>query len=240
MTIKEEIETLAQGIMGSYEARTQAVAHLREATQGEIRELGEGRQAMTRQLRSGLAKGRTDLAADVVAQIQQLNRTHRAMARQLRSNLAQYRSDLKVGVSTELTALGKAHQAMTRQLRSGLAKGRADRARAEARRSAEVNAWIKEVATAHAGARQAWQDLTATMHAKRNGGVAVAEREAVGEEIVSRSKRLFEYLAQHPDGTRLAELQEQFGMKRFEATRTVRRLMDEGKVEKRDLLYFAV
>lgn len=52
--------------------------------------------------------------------------------------------------------------------------------------------------------------------------------------------QVFAYLAEHPDGTRLTDLEEEFVMGRFEMARIIKRLTDYGKVEKRDLLYFAI
>jgi len=52
--------------------------------------------------------------------------------------------------------------------------------------------------------------------------------------------RLFAYLANHPDGVRLVELEEEFCLARIQIARVLRELMDDIKVEKRDLLYFAI
>jgi len=52
--------------------------------------------------------------------------------------------------------------------------------------------------------------------------------------------RVFAYLADHPDGTRLVELEEEFGLTRIEMARVIRALIDDNKVEKLELLYFAI
>ena len=69
---------------------------------------------------------------------------------------------------------------------------------------------------------------------ERAGGRGVAP------ELAGLSERVFAYLANHPDGTRLAELEGEFGLSRLHAARVVGSLMDDGKVEKRELLYFAI
>ena len=51
---------------------------------------------------------------------------------------------------------------------------------------------------------------------------------------------IFGYLADHPDGTRISELEQEFGLARIHIARAIRSLMDENKVEKRGFLYFAV
>ena len=91
--------------------------------------------------------------------------------------------------------------------------------------------------------------MTATMQSKR-GGVAVAVKpliEKIAEgaaeitlETAALREQVFEYLANHPDGTKLVELAEEFGVARIQIGKVIRNLMDENKVEKRDLLYFAV
>lgn len=43
-----------------------------------------------------------------------------------------------------------------------------------------------------------------------------------------------------PMGVRLVELEEEFGLARIRIVRVLRELMDDIKVEKRDLLYFAI
>jgi len=52
--------------------------------------------------------------------------------------------------------------------------------------------------------------------------------------------RVFAYLTDHPDGTKLVELEAEFGVSRIEMARVVRALIDNNKVEKRELLYFAI
>lgn len=130
MPTREEMHSLAQEITGSYEARTAGVAQIRRATQAQLRESHSAHQAMSRQQRADLSKGRADLRTSVSAQFQGLDRGH--------SSLRQ----------------------------------------AETRRKSEVNTWLREVTTEHAGAREEWQKMATTMQAKRAGATAVAEAPA--------------------------------------------------------------
>jgi len=59
------------------------------------------------------------------------------------------------------------------------------------------------------------------------------------EEAASVGQRLLVYLTSHPGGARLSELEQAFGLDRFRMIRATRELIDEGKVEKRGVLYFA-
>jgi predicted DNA-binding transcriptional regulator len=51
---------------------------------------------------------------------------------------------------------------------------------------------------------------------------------------------IFEYLAEHPDGARLTDMEREFGMARIQIATALRGLIDDNKVEKRDLVYFAI
>jgi len=224
MPTKEEMRTLAEEIVRSYEGRVADIASLRD-------EVATQQQATQVQLR-------------------ELDRAHQAMARELRADLTKGRSDLASSVASQLNEQDAAHQAMARQQRADLAKGRADLTQAEAGRKSEVNTWMNQVATAHAEARNEWQNLTATMQAKRGVPVVegIAEEEAmvraevaeVTPDIAALRDQVFEYLANHPDGTRRVELEQEFGLARVQMARVIKGLVDENKVIKRELLYFAI
>lgn len=263
MPIREDMHGLGQEIVDSYEARVHGIAHIRKETETGRRametwllEVAKGHDAMSRQLRADLSQGRAHLANGVATQLKEVGAAHQATARQQRAYLAKGQAYLKKSVGTQLRELDEAHHTLAQQQRADLGKGRRDLTQAEAQRQSQVNAWTKEVAAAHAGAQAAWQELCATMAAKRGGAVAAApphaaeegEEEAVSRaqvgmvtpEFASLTDTVLEHLSSHPEGTRLTELQADFGMNRFEAARAVRRLLDQGRAEKRDLLYFAI
>jgi len=70
--------------------------------------------------------------------------------------------------------------------------------------------------------------------------VARAAPVEVTLEVAELQRRVFEYLADHPDGTRMVVLEQEFGIARIQMARILRNLMDDNKVEKRNLLYFAI
>ncbi|MDO8635967.1 MAG: hypothetical protein Q7R34_06945 [Dehalococcoidia bacterium] len=208
MPTREEMHSLTQGIISSYEARLVDVASIREATQDRLRELDMAHQAMARQQRTDLSKGRSDLASSVASQLKELDVTHQVMAHQQRADLA---------------------------------KGRVALTRGEAGRKSGVNAWMKVVATAHAAAHDEWQKLAAAMRAKK--GVPAAGKKAgaeVGTEFGDLRDKVFAYLADHPDGARMTELEKVFGVARIQMAKVVKHMTDENKVAKRDLVYFAI
>jgi len=170
-------------------------------------------------------------------------------------------------VDVMLKEFDDSHAAMSKELKADLAKvapalreSEAERKQTEAReiaqRKSDVDVMLKEFHEEQAGARDEWQILTATMQAQRVGAavevkpaeaVAVPAEEITEEEVAEITPetadirdRVFEYLANHPDGTKMTGLEQEFGLARIQIARIVKGLMDENKVEKRELLYFAI
>ena len=50
--------------------------------------------------------------------------------------------------------------------------------------------------------------------------------------------RVLNYLANHPEGTKLVELEEKLGTARIQLTDIINNLIDNHQVDKRDMLYF--
>ena len=71
---------------------------------------------------------------------------------------------------------------------------------------------------------------------------AIAEGKSVEKtpETTALNDQVLAYLADHPDGTRMTELEEEFGVARIKMARLLRELMGENKAEKRDMLYSAI
>ena len=284
MPTREEMQSLAQEIVRSYEDRTSVIAQLREAVKVELGEFQSSRIAMGTELRAGLAKTVADMKVAVGTQLKELDAAHGTMSSELKAELAKVRPALaeqdrkrqgdacefkgelaravaegKAAVKAQLSEFDSAHKAMGREMRAELARGRLALAEGEKKRQSEARefkgelarvvaegkaatqARLKELAGIQAGARDEWQELAATMQAKR--GVPVAEGKAVAEvhpDFVALRHRVFAYLADRPDGTRMTELEREFGIARIKMAWVIKNLMDEGKVKKQDLLYFAI
>jgi len=107
----------------------------------------------------------------------------------------------------------------------------------------------------------AWQELAGVIQAKKEAPAAVAEpapakaptEEWAEEETMAEAKpvemtpetaalsdRVFDYLADHPDGTRMTELESEFVTARIQMANILKGLMDDNKVEKREKHYFAI
>jgi hypothetical protein len=116
---------------------------------------------------------------------------------------------------------------------------------------ADADAFVRHLHTKVAGDRRA--DVAA-IHSGVWGGAAPIYRRAapphraaarppapaVGETAVTLRDVIFTYLAEHPDGAKLTQLEQDLNMARIKLAQVMRQLMDENKVEKRELLYFAI
>jgi hypothetical protein len=139
-----------------------------------------------------------------------------------------------------LQEMGHSRQAFAAQQQAALNQGRTELAQEETHRQAQAQSWLKVVADDRAAAGQQWQEMASTLNRMRAGGtVAQAPRQATTEPTASQ-ERVFAFLAEHPDGARLADLEHEFRLNRLLASRVVKSLVNNGKVQKRGLLYFAI
>jgi len=217
-------------------------ADLQASVNAQLHYLGRGHAALT--------EAETRRKGEVHTFVKELDRTHRAMARQQRGELAQGRSELRARVGAQLHDLGRGHAALTeaearrkgdvntwlrgvaRQLRTDLEPIHVALTGAETQRKAAVKALMDHVAVERAAGQKEWHRLAYAMAGKRKGA-------PVTEQLAAMCDRVFRYLANHPDGARLTEIEWEFDLGRLQAGRVVRHLMDEGKAEKRDYCYFA-
>ena len=208
----------------------------------QLTQLDGAHHAITQELRAGLAKGHSDLAGGVAAQLTQLDAAHQTMTQELRSHLAEARSGLvrtegsrKSRIRTWIHGVAATH-AGARDAWQNLA------AIMQEKRAAPTSSDGAPVPLYLAGRLPASPGLPAGQ-AGETMEIPVEEAAGNGEEdgsLAILANSAFAYLADHPDGARLANLEKELGLGRFQMNRVVRRLTDRGKVEKRDLLYFAI
>ena len=234
-------------------------SELADSIASKLKELDAAHAAMSREMRAELSKGRQSLANG--------DRKRQSEARGFIGELCQAVAEGKTAVKTLLGEFDSSHNAMSKEMRAELTRGHQSLTEGERTRQSEAREFMGELGKAvaegkaatqalvrdfgeiQAGAQDEWQKMTATMQSKR-GGVAVAVKPPIEEiaegaaeitpETTALRGQVFEYLANHPDGTRLVGLAEEFGIARIQIAKVVRKLQDENKIEKRDLLYFAV
>jgi len=224
MPTREEMRSLAEEIVGSYADRIAGIAELRETVKMDLKGFQDYRIATGSEIRADLARSVTERKHEV--------------------------ADMFKGFDAELIELSRARVAMSKELRADLARSLADCKRSTGAMLKGFNAELKKVRLELAGGRDEWQIMSATMQAHRGG--APVEMKPPVEEIAEEKaaeitpgtgdirNQVFEYLANHPDGARLVELEQEFGVARIKMARLLKDLMDENKVEKRGLLYFAI
>lgn len=168
------------------------------------------------------------LKREVAGMLKGFDEARAAMSKELRADLAKGDAQRKGDVCTMLKGFDEAHAAMSKELKADLAKG-------SAQRHAEV--W------GVAARRKGWIPAAPPPPVEKipeEELIARAEPVEVTPEAVALRDRVFEYLANHPDGAKLRDLEEEFGVARIQMVRVLRNLMDENKVEKRELFYFAI
>jgi len=245
MPNREEMRSLAEDIVGSYADRVAGIAELRETVKLDLKGFQNSRTVMAKELRADLAKGEEGRLGE---------------ARALKQELVRGVAERKSAVSAQLKELDTAHATMSKELKADLAKSEKERlgeaqalkqelVRGVAERKSAVSVQLRELTNIQAGVRDEWQILSAIMREKREGPMLtvktpveeIAEEAAeVTPETADIHDRVFEYLANHPDGIRLVELEQEFGVARIKVARLLKNLMDENKVEKQELLYFAI
>lgn len=213
------------------------------------------RQSEAREFKGELIRLVAEEKAAVKARLGEFDSAHDAMTTELKAELAKVRPAL----AEEERKRRSESREFRGQLAGVIAEGKA-----------AARARLKEFADLQAGVRDEWQKLGTTMRAKRGmpalevkppeavvppveevvappaeevpeeEAMARAEAPEVTPEMAELRDRVFAYLADHPDGTRMTELEEEFGLARIQMARVLRTLMDDNKVEKRDLLYFAI
>ena len=163
-------------------------------------------------------------------------------------DLAQGDAERYSEVSAMLKEFDEAHAHMSRELKAVLATAEAERRTEVWGVAAPPKAGL---ATAEAERRtEVWgaadppnvevAPLPLVEELPEEEAVARAEPVEVTPEATAGRDQIFEYLANHPDGMRMVELEEEFGLSRIQMARILKSLTDDNKVEKRDMIYFAI
>ena len=263
-------ETVKMDLKGFQDSRTtiakklradlaKSVSDMKSAVSTQLKEMDAAHTTMSRELKTDLAKIRPALAEE--------DRKRQAEAREFIGELCQAVAEGKAAVKTLLSEFDDAHATMSKELKVDLGKicpalKEEDRKRQSETREfmgelggvvaegkAGTRALLRNFSEVQAGARDEWQILSAIMQEKKGGPMIQMEPPAeemaeeaaeITPEIGNIRDRVFEYLANHPDGTRLVEVEQEFGLARIQMAKMLGNLIDDNKVEKRDMLYFAI
>ena len=215
-------------------------------------------EEMSARLKADLAKVEPELTQAEAERVKQAQAEIEERMGQVTKLLGDFRADHEE-MSTRLKAdLAKVGPELTQA-----EAGRVKQAQTEIKeRVTSVRELLDEFKTERDKTATAWQGLVNVMQAKRGMTappvekpakeeamaeavpveMATAETEAneALDESEAMSDQVFAYLADHPDGTRMTELEEKFGVARIKMARFLKGLMEDNKAEKRDMLYFVI
>ena len=235
MPTREEMYSLANDIVRSYEDRISGVAQVKEAE-------AERQRTETQEI--------AQRKSDVGTMLKEFDDAHAAMSNELKADLAKIAPALRESeaerkrTATQEIAQRKSDVGtMLKEFDEEEAGARDEWQRLTTTMQAKRGAPVVEVRPPEAVAPPPVEEVAPpppVEEVAEEEAVAHAEVAEVTPEIAVVRDQVFEYLANHPDGTRLVELEEEFGLARIQMARVVRNLTDENKVEKRGLLYFAI
>ncbi|MBI4317322.1 MAG: hypothetical protein HY675_02435 [Chloroflexi bacterium] len=244
--------------------RRPEVDEMRAQTQRAMREVQANRAAGEAALKAELHRERVDFIqqfSDLMSNIQQ---AHANMADAQRENLAETNAKLKLETANFLGEASAAHSAMAKAQRESLEAGQAALHAQVSATLAGFHSARQELAADLAQFSHAWQNFANVMQARRAGIApsppppeakpaptkaakaspsaphAPPQTRAQAQEAPS-DEDVFSYLADHPDGVRLIELEAHFGTPRIRLVPTITRLIEQNKARKDEelKLYFA-
>jgi DNA integrity scanning protein DisA with diadenylate cyclase activity len=164
-----EMGKTADCIVGSFDARTAALADLVDGVHATLTGMTTDRKRMSREQIVTLTGFADSLARTVSRMLHAFQTNHNAMARELRMDLKAVRPDIESDVASLLKDYNQAHARMSKKLRSDLNEYANDIARGTRKLLGgfhrEQGVRTADVKLAH----EAWRDIAGTMAARRNG-----------------------------------------------------------------------
>ena len=242
----------------------------RNETQQAVRTMTNQRHAMANDQRRTLQQGHAQLAGDTAGFLRQTNKTRRATANAQLHDLHQGHAQLAADTAGFLHQTATARRDMAHTQRSSLRQGHAQLTVDTARLIQGFSADLGLLQADSARAGRTWRNFAAVMRAMRSHQPAPSARgrapaprtapvaahpavvapepaltpvasEAAPAASLPRDEEVFAYLANHPDGLRLIEMEEHFRTPRIRLAVILNRLIDANKA-RRDgerRIYFA-
>lgn len=242
----------------------QTKAERRAEVTGMLTEARSRREDVRAERMATSLKQRADLTQEVNTLLGEMHEARMAMAAAQREILARDQGCLRTATDALLGDFQRSHQEMAQAQKEARYISRQG-LRAEVSKTMQgFRHTRQELATELAEFSQVWKNFAIEMQARHQGGIAsqppvwedsvepappmVMSTEAVSiaeapPEIaeVPSEETIFSYLADHPDGVRLVELEAYFSIPRFRLVQIIHRLIQENKARKDDerKLYFA-
>ncbi|MBI4235906.1 MAG: hypothetical protein HY688_00940 [Chloroflexi bacterium] len=182
--------------------------------------------------RATMRRRSSDLQRRRAAEAPRLSRQRLGTVQAIQQDTGTLRQRTRASLQESARARHLGRRALTHTLEMGR---EALRSRAVAERTAAARTRATTRA-ALARARAEWGRVGAHAPAASQPAAPTAAAPPPGEDLAQRS---FAYLADHPDGVRLRDLEEILGANRFRMVEALRALIEGGKVRREEGLYFA-
>ena len=217
-------------------------ARLAAETAGFLRQSHAARMAMAADQQQRLGGGRAHLAAETAGFLRQTHSARMAMAAAQSQALEEGLAALRAGVSTTLEDLKRARAALVENL---VQFGRVWRSFGQTMRTRRTGAAPRrqepeaELLFAPRPSARSEASIPSTPLERTVAGPSA--REIAEEHERALVPAVFAFLADRPDGVRLVELEEHFGIPRIRLALLVNRLIEGNKARKDEerKLYFA-
>lgn len=239
---------LRQQLDGAEKARLEAAQKLMRSSREAIRNIGvrvsELRsdthnlvQRFTLEHRDMGQALRGRLASEKNARVGATRQTRRALRAKLRADARNLHTSLRTADNARKQATQQMMAPVAADIRQASRNWREGLKKKEAPSIAGVITQAAEAIREVAGASVVVEEPTPVVPAEEpRGEVAVEEEQAA--RAAARAERVLSVIQAHPDGIRLVEIGNEMGVDWRGLIAVVRSLMDEGKVEKIDDVYY--
>jgi len=253
MGIATEMKELTRNIASSHEDRMKRIGEIREEVNqamGEARDMiksfEDSRQETSRQLRRDLARDKASRKSEVTGMLRGFERTRKEEGAQMRKELTQGVAERRSEVNGMLADAQQTIKGFRSHREKMVTQLRRDLAKDTARRNSEVKEMRGDFQKAQADvraelkeAKAAWQGLASTIPAKRSGAEIPQKAETLAaEETIDLEAKMLAAVNEHSEGINLAGVADGLGVAPVILGRTVKSLLDKGKIRKEGKFYF--
>jgi len=240
----EDIKSLGEEMVSSYENRVEGIATLGKETATLLKGFQKENEEREKMVSDLLSKFRED---------------EKAMAEELKFTLSKNEADrvkeaqaeIRVrigGVGDLLKSFHTAHEEMSAALEKTLADNEAKRVKETQteikKRATDVKTLLNDFREEREKLAFAWQNLVFLLEKTRTGKVGVMEKEAEAkkkeEDIKKEKKRLLTLINQHPEGIKLTQIGVEMGRDWRWYIVIVKELLEENKIKKEENLYYPI
>jgi ElaB/YqjD/DUF883 family membrane-anchored ribosome-binding protein len=186
MAIAEDMKKLTENIIISNDVRVKAVGELVADTHKTLDEFSMDRKKMAAQQAkdlagfvNGLSKDVQGLLKDARNMVQQFHKENMQMSKEQAKNLADFVNSLISNVGSMLDSFQKDHAHMSKEMKAKLTREIKDIQAEVERILGDADKLMGEFSADMAGAKKAWQSMSATIARSRKAGFKIDAGEKV-------------------------------------------------------------